>query len=261
VRISETVSGKYYALRTLTCMIAWFANWDEIWRCYRNGLALPALRFRRGFTLNHRPGDQILLQFYETLRDKSYRRFITEPGHGTVLDLGANIGVVTVDWANRLPALRIHAYEPHPSNFATLCENVQTNGLTSRVSLHQEAIGRSTGRLHLRASELSMETSAYSTAGKYEEFSAPMVTLATVVQRCKSRIALAKMDVEGAEVDILEGASSQILNEIDQFVIEYHDGLVTGARERCELVLNGAGFRCATRRLAPDQGLLYAWRA
>ena len=241
-------------------MIGWFVNWDEIWRCYRNGSPLPALRFRRGFTLNHRPGDQILLQFYETLRDKSYRRFITEPQQGTLLDIGANVGVVTVDWANRLPSVHIHAYEPHSLNFATLHENVKSNGFSSRVSLYQEAVGRSIGPANLRASGLSMETSAYSTAAASEEFSVPMVSLGAVIQRCKGHIGLAKIDAEGAEVDILEGADAQTLSEIRQLVIEYHDGLVPSARERCQQVLYGAGFRCATRPLMPGQGLLYAWR-
>ncbi|HEV7987745.1 MAG TPA: hypothetical protein VGP23_04590, partial [Candidatus Binataceae bacterium] len=95
---AESVLGKYRALRTLASIVAWFDNWDEIWRCYRRGAELPPLRFRRGFILRHRPEDQVLLQFYEVFRDKNYRRYIAEHRRRTIVDIGANIGVVTLDW-------------------------------------------------------------------------------------------------------------------------------------------------------------------
>ena len=90
---AESVLGKYRALRTLASIVAWFDNWDEIWRCYRRGAELPPLRFRRGFILRHRPEDQVLLQFYEVFRDKNYRRYIAEHRRRTIVDIGANIGV------------------------------------------------------------------------------------------------------------------------------------------------------------------------
>jgi len=259
--VSETAFGKYHALRTLVCMIAWFENWSEVWRCYRTGAPLPPLRFRRGFTLYHGSGDQVLLQFYEVLRDRSYRRFIREPRCGTVVDIGANIGVVTLDWATRLPYLRVHAYEPHPRSFGRLCENVQTNHLTTRVFVYEEAVGGRTGNVSLRAGGLSMETSAYGGGTTHvEELSVAMVSLDTVIQRCAGPIALAKVDAEGAEVDILEGADSEALKEIRQFVIEYHNSLCPFALERCEGALADADFHCVTRPATSDQGLLYAWR-
>jgi FkbM family methyltransferase len=262
---AETFSGKYHALRTLLTMIAWFKNWSELWQCHRSSVHLPPLRFRRGFTLHHRSKDQVLLQFYEVFRDRGYRRYITEPRRGTVIDIGANIGVVTLDWATRLPDLRVHAYEPHPASFAMLCENVQVNHLTPRIATYREAVGGRAGVVALRASELSMEATAYgigATPRALEEFNVAVISLDTVIQRCNGdgAIALAKIDAEGAEADILEGADAETLREIRQFVIEYHDYLCPGALERCERVLVDAGFCCVTRPATPNQGLLYAWR-
>ncbi|HVA40413.1 MAG TPA: FkbM family methyltransferase [Candidatus Binataceae bacterium] len=262
---AEWSFGKYYALRMLVSMIAWFDNWREVWLSYRSGAAIPPLRFRRGFVLHHRPEDQVLLQFFEVFRDKSYRRYITEPRFGTMVDIGANIGAVTLDWMTRFLEIRVQAYEPHPATFAMLRANIEANGLTPRTVIYPEAVGGRTGMTGLRAGGLSMETTAYgigATAHALNEFSVPMVALDTVIERCASDgpIGLVKIDAEGAEADILEGAHPETLKEIRQFVIEYHDGLSPNALARCERVLAGAGFRCATPSARPAQGLLYAWR-
>ena len=262
---AEWSFGKYYALRMLVSMIAWFDNWREVWLSYRSGAEIPPLRFRRGFVLRHRSEDQVLLQFFEVFRDKSYRRYITEPHFGTMVDIGANIGAVSLDWATRLQHVRVHAYEPHPGTFATLRENVEANHETPRIVTYQEAVGGRTGTLVLHTGGSSMENSAYgpgAAARTLDEIGVAMVALDTVIERCSGdgQIGLVKIDTEGAEADILEGAHPETFKEIRQFVIEYHDGLSPNALARCESVLAGAGFRCATPSARPAQGLLYAWR-
>lgn len=265
VTAAESILGKCFALGMLASMIARFDNWREVWSCYRRGAELPPLRFRRGFVLRHRPEDQALLQFYEVFRDKSYRRYITEPRGGTIVDIGANIGVVTLDWMTRLLKVRVQAYEPHPATFAMLRANIEANDLASRIATYPEAVGGRAGAITLRAAGPSMETTAYgvgTTARALAEFSVPMVALDMVIERCvgDGPIGLVKIDAEGAEAEILEGARAQTLKEIPQFVIEYHDGLCPNALARCERALADAGFRCATPPVRPAQGLLYAWR-
>ena len=78
-----------------------------------------------------------------------------------MIDLGANIGVVTLDWATRLKGVTIHAYEPHPATLAILAANVSENRLAQRVRIYNEAVGRATGTLVLRTFWRSVLTSAY----------------------------------------------------------------------------------------------------
>ena len=63
------------------------------------------------------------------------------------------------------------------------------------------------------------------------------VSLDQVIERCAGQgpLNLVKMDVEGAETDILEGAAQSTLKKIRQFVLEYHTNLSKQARARCEL--------------------------
>lgn len=261
---AESIQGRYYALVTLVSMIAWFDNWREVWGCYRRGTELPPLRFRRNLVLHHRPGDVALVQFYDVFRDKNYRRYITEPRHGTIVDIGANIGVVSLDWASRLPHVRIHAFEPHPGTFAMLAENITANHLLERVICHQQAVGREAGTLTFRTAGLSVLTTAHKNLADNAtgEFTASTVSLDQIVERCAQdgAVGLVKIDAEGAEAEILEGARPETLKEIRQFVIEYHDSMCPNALVRCEGVLTGAGFRCAIRPTQTNLGMLYAWR-
>jgi hypothetical protein len=98
--------------------LRWFRNWRAVWRYRASPWDLPSLHLRRGFTLHHRPNDLALMQIAEVMAGKCYRRCMKEPRSGTVIDIGANIGVVTLDWATRLEGVRVHAYEPHPETYA-----------------------------------------------------------------------------------------------------------------------------------------------
>jgi len=66
----------------------------------------------------------------------------------TVLDIGANIGIMTVHLARRCSEGKVHAIEPIPENFATLkriCEIFKC----SNASLHHFALGEQEGELEM----------------------------------------------------------------------------------------------------------------
>lgn len=259
------LQSNYQAVRTLTSIVAQMDNWREVWPCYRargNTDGLPTLHFRHGLAIRHRPVDRMHGQFAEVFLFKAYRKFIKEPRHGVMVDIGANIGVVTLDWASRLPHVRIHAYEPHPTTFAVLSENVAANHLEPLITIRQEAVGRQAGTLTLRSmAEGSMSTTAYNSSNETaDEFTVSTVSLDEVIERCAAdgRVRLVKIDTEGAEADILEGARRETLGAIEQFVLEYHDIFCPDALARCERVLTDAGFKYVVRPLAPGLGRLYA---
>ncbi|MGH7069469.1 MAG: FkbM family methyltransferase, partial [Acetobacteraceae bacterium] len=58
---------------------------------------------------------------------------------GTYLDIGANIGLMTVPFA-RDPRIRCIAFEPEPVNFGFLQRNVARNAEGCSVELHQLAL-------------------------------------------------------------------------------------------------------------------------
>lgn len=257
--------GKYHALSALVEMMVWLDNWHETFDGYRGRAPLAPLRFRRGFVLDHAPDDYWIYTFREVFRDRSYRRHVNEPDAGVMIDVGANIGMVSIDWASRLPGVTIHAYEPYPRTFQTLKTNIAANHLSEKVRVYDEAVSSHSGTVLLHAAKSSVQTSAYYESAPPSESAGvrvAAVTLDEVIARCAGlgSINLLKMDVEGAEADIMEAASSRSLEKVHQFVLEYHDYLCPNARSRCERVLTSVGFRCRVRPVNDRQGLLYASR-
>ena len=238
-------------------------NWRDAWSSYRLTDSLPSLHFKQGFVLDHYgPANEPISLILDVLSDRAYRRIIKEPKSGVFLDIGANIGFATLDWLSRLPTVLVHAYEPNPRSFALLSRNVEANGVSSRAKIYNQAVARTAGPVQLHTAGLSVLASAYvnGVIGEFTTVSA--VSLDQAVLRCGSPIALLKLDVEGAEADILEGASTQSLAMIELVVMEYHDFLVPQASARCQRVLRSNGFRCSVRRLKhPGTGLIYASRA
>ena len=261
---SEWFFFKYYAARTLGRMMRWLSNWREVWSSYRAGQKMPPLRFRDGLTLHHGRLDSPVALLHEVFGERHYRRHIARPLEGVMIDIGANIGAVTLDLASRSRRLRVHAYEPNPATGEVLRHNVAVNGLTDRVTVHHEAVGRAAGHLRLWTNVNSMTSTAYRDAPPTPEAvvtNVPLVDLNEVVRRAGGGpVALLKIDIEGGEVDTLEGATPATLAALRHVILEYHDRLCPNASVRCREVLEGAGFSCRVRPLNAHHGLIYARR-
>lgn len=217
--------------RTEALMASHLLNWREVSRAFRTGSsAPPPLRFRNGLVLRGRPQDTPILLFFEVFAAGCYRR-LADPSDGSVVaDIGANIGAFTLDWIQRNPRTHVHAYEPDPDTCAVLRENVAANGLESRATIWNDAVARTDGQIAFERSSLSVG----SRIGN-GDLSVSSVSLATVLDRAGA-LALIKLDVEGAEADVLEAGAS-VLPRVRQLVGEYHEALVPGVRDRIEVAL------------------------
>lgn len=89
-----------------------------------------------------------------TLRwDKKENDFFTflsllKDDKGAVLDIGANLGIMTVHLAKQLPNTVIHAFEPMPVNKQVLKRIIAKFNL-SKVQLYEVALGAETGTVEM----------------------------------------------------------------------------------------------------------------
>jgi FkbM family methyltransferase len=125
----------------------------------------------------------------------------------TVLDVGANFGVLTVLIGQLAPDAEVYAFEPQPRTFAALKRNVHSNGLSDRVSCIQSAVGVSIGRIPF------LDTGAPATnriAPKSDcTFDVELTTIDAFRRQHEiAAIDFLKIDVEGAELDVLSGATA-----------------------------------------------------
>jgi FkbM family methyltransferase len=168
--------------------------------------------------------DSQLAGYYEIIIDRIYDRseaVIAKPGW-TVVDVGANIGMFTI-WEARRGA-RVIAYEPHPRAFTNLLTNLDANGVGQLVTCHQLAIASSAGTAWLAAD--AGATAAQLTADRSRQgFEVETVTLdESLAAYGLDHIDLLKVDVEGAELNVIAGAGAT-LDKTKAAIIEVHDGI------------------------------------
>jgi hypothetical protein len=79
-------------------------------------------------------------------KEKDFFHFLSllKDGKGDVLDVGANVGIMTVHLAQKLPNTTVHAIEPLPDNLRVLKRVVGHFGL-NRIRIHETAVGESNG--------------------------------------------------------------------------------------------------------------------
>lgn len=132
----------------------------------------------------------------------------------TVYDIGANIGIITVLLAKHSGALadQVVSFEPEPRNFQQLNGNVTANALDHKVSTHCVAMGASDGEvaLHIRGQAGEGRHSISESRGATESITVPLMTASTFAKNTGSAPNLIKIDVEGAEGQVLTGMTELV---------------------------------------------------
>lgn len=147
------------------------------------------------------------------------------PG-AAVVDVGANIGYNTVYAASRTGARgRVIAVEPTPDNFTVLESNIAATDLPN-VIVHRLAAGRAQGT---RDFYVRGETSAVNSFFPESCYAAVTGVLQVRVARLDDLVEgeadLVKIDVEGGELDVLEGMPRLLRHPRLALVVEWHPAL------------------------------------
>jgi len=133
---------------------------------------------------------------------------------GVFVDVGANYGYFSCLWAALNPENRVIAFEASPRNVLPLRENVNANNLRLRVEIHDIALGKEAGNLPF--SFMSDEQTGWgglSLKDGSNTINVPVVTLDEFWSKTSYQmIDVLKIDTEGADTWVLEGAS-QLLKE------------------------------------------------
>jgi FkbM family methyltransferase len=212
------------------------------------------LTLRSGHRISCRANE--IFQIVEVFITGEYEnREISFPEARTVLDVGANIGVTTIWFSEHCPLARIFAVEPSSETSARLLRNINRNGLGNRVSVLTVALGEGGRPLYLVFGEHSglSHTDTEPHDGSQTVWSANLKTILEIVG---GHVDVMKLDCEGAEYDIILGADSHTLSQIDNVVGEYH-GPDPSAHAGLFSRLEEAGFKVShqvTEGISVDDG-------
>ena len=176
-------------------------------------------------------------------------------GAGTpveVWDVGANHGLMALLCAHR-GAARVLAVEPWPPNVTTIRAHLDANpGPAGRIEILQAAISNADGDVTLVADARDGQICQIEAPG-IEAYARASPTTARVHARSLDSLvaerrvapAIVKIDVEGAEALVLDGARGLLEAHRPYLVVELHD---RGAAARALQVLAEVRYDC--RRIA-----------
>lgn len=138
---------------------------------------------------------------------------VVEPGDH-VVDVGASVGLHTLALARAAGAGgRVDAFEAEPRLAPNLQRMLDVNGL-SQVNLHAFAVGAEDGSTSFHVARTIGHSSLYSLGADdlvREEVEVEVRALDSVIGSSES-VTLMKIDVEGAELDVVRGAKRVLEN-------------------------------------------------
>ena len=153
---------------------------------------------------------------YEKALTEIVRRLI-RPGD-VCLDVGANFGWYTTvfeKYAGRTGA--VHSFEPVPPTFAELERNYELMGRPENVHLNNLALGEAAGEITINLFEgLSTGHASLSNQGRADAvaYRVEMKTLDSyLAEKSVGEVDFVKVDIEGAELMFLKGASRLFAQE------------------------------------------------
>lgn len=162
--------------------------------------------------------DNLWIAVKDNLVLGEYERFGIELDglRGVVVDAGAHVGIFSLLASAHVET--VLAFEAHPENFALLSENVARNG-SHNVEPRNCALWLERGEVEFVEGE---ETSSGSiVGGQGRTFAVEAETLDSIVA-ASGPVDLLKLDIEGAEFDVLDHASDATLRQISAVVAELH---------------------------------------
>ncbi|MBO7537542.1 MAG: FkbM family methyltransferase [Alphaproteobacteria bacterium] len=128
--------------------------------------------------------------------------------NAVILDIGANIGNHSVYWAVKTDAKRIYSFEPVKDFFKILQKNVEINNLTNKIKILN--IGLSDKKINGTISSYD-RTNIGETHVKQDPNGNLLLDKLDNIKIEEDTIDFVKIDVEGHELEVLQGARETLL--------------------------------------------------
>jgi FkbM family methyltransferase len=177
------------------------------------------------------------LGFAEQKKRKLFEKSIRKDG--IVLDIGANVGYYTLMAARGVGAGgRVIAFEPSPRNFSFLRKHLEINNIRN-AECQQLALSNEVGTARF-AADIDPVAQRMTSSGN---ISVKTTTIDEFLAGANIKVDLIKIDVEGAELKVLQGARNTLQKMRPKVFIETHDRFESGVHQQCEKFLLELGYR------------------
>jgi FkbM family methyltransferase len=159
----------------------------------------------------------------------------------TYFDVGANIGLLSIPVLQQEPNSSVVSVEPSPNAVPFLKKTIQNSRYRDRWILVEKAAGDT-----MRETRFSISTPDFGAfdgirntdrAKMIKEIKVPMTTLNHEWEALgKPKVSVIKIDVEGAEPDVISGALSLIHSEKPYILVEWNATNLAGNGYKAEFI-------------------------
>ncbi len=237
------------------------------------GKSVAEIKVDNGARFKVRVNTSDALMIWEVWRAKVYDDVrIPICAGDVVVDMGAHIGAFAVRAARLAHHGQVYAFEASSKNYALLTENRQLNDLRN-LYIENSAVSDRRGKMPLyMPSDNGILGSLMQETSSFMEMVQAITFTDIIAKHAIDKIDFLKVDVEGAEFDILFASSDETLPIIQKMVIEYHE-FEGNKRSHQDLVnlLNLQGFKVVVEKAIFPQpgwfgtritkmGIIKAWR-
>ena len=181
---------------------------------------------------NGYPSPDMVGDRYEVSTTNLFKELL-QPGM-VFVDVGAHVGFFTLLAAREVGTTgKVYSFEPEPQNHSLLLKNLDFNGYSNVVAM-QQAVSNKSGTTELFLSALDTGShSIYSEAARGVTGSVVVdtTTLDSFLEEAGwPQIDLIKIDVEGAEISVLDGMSRFLESQHSvNLIMEYCPSLIASA--------------------------------
>ncbi|MGW7352585.1 FkbM family methyltransferase [Streptomyces sp. Z26] len=207
--------------------------------------------------------------YHEIFEDRTYLRHgIKLSDTSRIVDAGANAGLFSVFVKQQFPGARVLAMEPIPPIYEALQRNLEAHGVegvdarnlalgekSEQVKFtfypvipgnstrypEQKKVGQELTVGHIGQAEVDRVMTGIEVEAQVERLSTVLADWAP-----GERIDLLKIDVEGAELDVMRGLDDEDWARVDQTVIEVQD--LDGRLDTIVALLEDKGFSVVKER-------------
>jgi FkbM family methyltransferase len=191
----------------------------------------------------HIPDGLSFVEAWKEIWEKEIYSFETDSKSPLILDCGANVGLATLYFKKKFPQAEIFSFEPDPVIHSYLVENLSSAGLKD-VKVYRKAIWT-------KATELRFLSEGSDSGKIINEGEGVIVESVDLKDFLNQPVQFLKMDIEGAECDVLFDAKP-LLGNVEKIFVEYHS-FVNSPQMLGELLnlLKESGFRYHMQSVMP----------
>src|ERR687896_1023242 len=211
---------RFYVKRGLDFGVFWYKTFKFLKPGNSTLLKFKVPKYDYEFYCRINKDDFKIMTIHE---DDIITRFTPKEGD-IVIDIGAHIGLYTIISSKRVGANgKVVAIEADPENFEMLTSNIKLNQLTNIIPLNYAVYSKET-KLKLYNNYSIMHERIGERTTKFVEANANTLDYILQQQQQVIHVNWIKIDVEGAELEVLKGAQNVLSKSKDiAFLIEIHN--------------------------------------